>query len=184
MCACLRQCGARYRRYFLACTTLPRTVRTCFRCADHLKSETEHAPARLALSLRFWSLSLFLLLLVLLALQGTHTPSRTMDSSPAPGPLDALLLLHARPIASPSTCRANYVHDPVGMALSGAIVVGLLLSYLPAFARIVRHRNSAGYSPLFLLLGATSSASSLGNIVTLQWGQVACCQYLVRARAP
>ncbi|GJN88333.1 hypothetical protein Rhopal_001298-T1 [Rhodotorula paludigena] len=101
-----------------------------------------------------------------------------MDSSPAPGPLDALLLLHARPIASPSTCRANYVHDPVGMALSGAIVVGLLLSYLPAFARIVRHRNSAGYSPLFLLLGATSSASSLGNIVTLQWGQVACCQYL------
>ncbi|GAA5999379.1 PQ-loop repeat-containing protein [Rhodotorula paludigena] len=101
-----------------------------------------------------------------------------MDSSPAPGPLDALVLLHARPIASPSTCRANYVHDPVGMALSGAIVVGLLLSYLPAFVRIVRHRNSAGYSPLFLLLGATSSASSLGNIVTLQWGQVACCQYL------
>lgn len=29
------------------------------------------------------------------------------------------------------------------------------------------------------MLGATGSASSFMNIITLQWGQVECCKYLV-----
>ncbi|GAA6051552.1 hypothetical protein JCM3770_000412 [Rhodotorula araucariae] len=93
-------------------------------------------------------------------------------------PHDPFHALHSRPIATPHSCRATFVHDPVALSLSLCICIGLLLSYIPAFVRIIRHKSSDGYSPLFLLLGATSSASSLANIVTLQWGQVACCQYL------
>ncbi|GAA5821830.1 hypothetical protein JCM10212_003144 [Sporobolomyces blumeae] len=96
-------------------------------------------------------------------------------SSLAPGPMEAF---HSRPIASPHTCKAAFVHNRTGEILSLCIVVGLIVSYLPQHVRIIRHRNSDGFSPLFLFLGATSSASSLGNIITLQWGQVACCQYL------
>ncbi|GAA5933261.1 hypothetical protein JCM3775_002589 [Rhodotorula graminis] len=93
-------------------------------------------------------------------------------------PDDPLRALHSRPVVSPEACHAAYEHDPVAFTLSACICIGLVLSYLPAYYRIVRHHNSEGYSPWFLLLGATSSASSLANIVTLQWGQVACCQYL------
>jgi len=92
---------------------------------------------------------------------------------------DPLRALHSRPVVSPESCHAAYEHDPLALTLSACICVGLVLSYLPAYVRIVKHHNSDGYSPWFLLLGATSSASSLANIVTLQWGQVACCQYLV-----
>lgn len=91
-------------------------------------------------------------------------------------------LFHSRPTPSPSTCKAAFEHDTTATVLSSLIIAGLLLSYAPQYIRIIRHKNSEGFSPLFLLLGATSSASSLGNIVTLQWGQVACCQYLVRHR--
>ncbi|GAA5896188.1 hypothetical protein JCM5296_007257 [Sporobolomyces johnsonii] len=97
----------------------------------------------------------------------------TADTSPA-----LFASFHSRPIASPHSCREAFHHNRTGEILSLCIVVGLVLSYLPQHLRIIRHRNSEGFSPLFLLLGATSSASSLGNIVTLQWGQVACCQYL------
>ncbi|GAA5953929.1 hypothetical protein JCM3765_000697 [Sporobolomyces pararoseus] len=91
---------------------------------------------------------------------------------------DPFEALHSRPIVSPSTCRAAFQHNRTGEILSICIVVGLVVSYIPQHYRIIRHRNSDGFSPLFLFLGATSSASSLGNIVTLQWGQVACCKYL------
>lgn len=96
----------------------------------------------------------------------------------------ASTVMHSRPTPSPSTCRAAHEHDATANVLSSLIIAGLFLSYLPQWIRIVRHKNSEGFSPLFLLLGATSSASSLGNIVTLQWGQVACCKYLVRAAVP
>ncbi|BGO97934.1 hypothetical protein NBRC10513v2_001930 [Rhodotorula toruloides] len=94
----------------------------------------------------------------------------------------ALALFHSRPTPSPSTCKAAFEHDTTGTVLSSLIIAGLLLSYAPQYIRIIRHKNSEGFSPLFLLLGATSSASSLGNIVTLQWGQVACCQYLTKGQ--
>ncbi|CEQ42716.1 SPOSA6832_04551, partial [Sporobolomyces salmonicolor] len=100
-----------------------------------------------------------------------------MDTSPLP-PASLFASFHSRPIASPHSCREAFHHNRTGEILSLCIVVGLVLSYLPQHFRIIRHRNSEGFSPLFLLLGATSSASSLGNIVTLQWGQVACCHYL------
>ncbi|GAA5963053.1 hypothetical protein JCM21900_002217, partial [Sporobolomyces salmonicolor] len=104
-----------------------------------------------------------------------------MDTSPLP-PASLFASFHSRPIASPHSCREAFHHNRTGEILSLCIVVGLVLSYLPQHFRIIRHRNSEGLSPLFLLLGATSSASSLGNIVTLQWGQVACCHYLVSPR--
>lgn len=86
------------------------------------------------------------------------------------------------------------------MILSLLIIGGMIISYLPQVSpvqcgeggkaedegqhyRIIHARSSEGFSPWFLLLGATSSASSMLNIVTLQWGQVACCQYLVSQRA-
>ncbi|KDE07991.1 hypothetical protein MVLG_01695 [Microbotryum lychnidis-dioicae p1A1 Lamole] len=86
--------------------------------------------------------------------------------------------LHSRPIASPATCKAAYQHDSTTQILSTLIIVGLIASYLPQHYRIIHNKTSDGFSPFFLLLGSTSSASSLLNIVTLQWGQVACCQYL------
>ncbi|GAA5941836.1 PQ-loop repeat-containing protein [Sporobolomyces koalae] len=95
--------------------------------------------------------------------------------SPARDPFAAL---HSRPIVSRETCAAAFQHNRTGEILSTCIVVGLVVSYAPQFYRIIRYRNSEGFSPLFLFLGATSSASSLGNIVALQWGQVACCKYL------
>ncbi|GAA5862856.1 hypothetical protein JCM3774_006664 [Rhodotorula dairenensis] len=89
-----------------------------------------------------------------------------------------LAILHSRPVPSPHTCRASYVHDTPTLVLSACIIAGLVLSYVPQWYRIVRHKNSEGFSPMFLLLGATSAASSLANIVTLQWSQIACCRYL------
>ncbi|GAA5992488.1 hypothetical protein JCM10908_000845 [Rhodotorula pacifica] len=87
-------------------------------------------------------------------------------------------IMHARPVPSPHSCRAAYSHDTLTTVLSSLIILGLVVSYVPQWYRIVRHKNSEGFSPMFLLLGATSSASSLANIVTLQWSQIACCRYL------
>ncbi len=66
-------------------------------------------------------------------------------------------------------------HDPLATGLSSALLVGLVISYLPQVVRIVRKQSSLGFSPWFLLLGATSSASSFLNVVALQWGLVRCC---------
>ncbi|ORY79718.1 hypothetical protein BCR35DRAFT_291450 [Leucosporidium creatinivorum] len=98
-----------------------------------------------------------------------------MDYSPLPPVFAAF---HSRPIVSKDSCRESFTHDQTTMILSLLIVIGLVVSYLPQHLRIIRNKNSEGFSPWFLLLGATSSASSLLNILTLQWGQVACCQYL------
>ncbi|GAA5875621.1 hypothetical protein JCM8547_000888 [Rhodosporidiobolus lusitaniae] len=98
--------------------------------------------------------------------------------SSALDPFSPISLLHSRPPISKETCQAAFQHNGTGELLSALIAVGLIISYAPQHARIIRSKNSEGFSPLFLLLGATSSASSLANIVTLQWGQIACCQYL------
>ncbi|GAA5971570.1 hypothetical protein JCM11641_000645 [Rhodosporidiobolus odoratus] len=91
---------------------------------------------------------------------------------------DPFAAFHSRAPISPSTCRAAYSHNRTGLILSICICIGLIISYIPQHARIIRSKNSEGFSALFLLLGATSSASSLACILVQQWGQVACCQYL------
>ncbi|KAN0066486.1 hypothetical protein ACQY0O_000580 [Thecaphora frezii] len=73
-------------------------------------------------------------------------------------------------------CHAH--HDPVSLYLSIFLCVGLVVSYLPQLLRIILKRSSQGFSPWFLLLGATSSASSFLNVVALQWGIVRCCSEL------
>ncbi|TKY90051.1 hypothetical protein EX895_000049 [Sporisorium graminicola] len=69
-------------------------------------------------------------------------------------------------------------HDPVAVYLSIFLCVGIVVSYLPQIFRIILKKSSQGFSPWFLLLGATSSASSFLNVVALQWGIVSCCPSL------
>lgn len=75
------------------------------------------------------------------------------------------------------TCRP--VHDPTAFYLSAAITAGILISYLPQHVRIIWNKSSEGIDPLFLLLGATSSASSFLNILALSWASVRCCRFVV-----
>lgn len=63
--------------------------------------------------------------------------------------------------------------------LSITICVGLVISYLPQLVRIVRTGSSEGFSPWYLLLGATSSASGMLNLWILQWSLVRCCHSVV-----
>ncbi|KAK0529674.1 hypothetical protein OC842_004168 [Tilletia horrida] len=73
----------------------------------------------------------------------------------------------------PDSCAPE--HDPIALSLSIFLCVGLVVSYLPQIIRIVHKKSSLGFSPWFLLLGATSSSSSFLNLVALQWGLVRCC---------
>ena len=43
--------------------------------------------------------------------------------------------------------------------------------------RIIRNKTSEGISPWYLLLGSTSAASSLLNILVLQWHVLRCCSH-------
>jgi PQ loop repeat len=100
-------------------------------------------------------------------------------------------------------------HNSLAFTLSACISVGLVASYLPQHYRIISSRSSEGFSPWFLLLGmlrsplflrryytsfsfdrdrrvpkigATSSASSLLNVIALQWRVVRCCGEWVGTR--
>lgn len=66
--------------------------------------------------------------------------------------------------------------------LAVVIVVGILISYLPQHLRIILRRSSEGLSPYFILLGATSSAFALINILTLPRSQadIECCYHISR----
>ena len=79
----------------------------------------------------------------------------------------------------PDTCVG--VHDPSAFYLSLFISIGLLVSYIPQHARIIYYKSSEGIDPTFLLLGATSGASSFLNIIALSWTAVRCCPFLVSA---
>lgn len=79
----------------------------------------------------------------------------------------------------PSADTCIPVHDRTAFTLSALISLGLLLSYVPQHARIIYYKSSEGIDPLFLLLGSTSSASSLLNIIALSWTAVRCCPFLV-----
>ena len=64
------------------------------------------------------------------------------------------------------------------VSLAAILVIGILLSYLPQHAKIIRHRTSEGLSPWWVLLGGLSSIATIGNILTLPASRadIKCCQ--------
>ena len=60
------------------------------------------------------------------------------------------------------------------------ILIGMLVSYLPQHARIIKRRTSEGISPWFVLLGTTSATSAFANILLLPKSRqdIACCNEL------
>ncbi|PCH37598.1 hypothetical protein WOLCODRAFT_110170 [Wolfiporia cocos MD-104 SS10] len=74
------------------------------------------------------------------------------------------------------TCTPH--HDYAANALTALLCVGLVISYLPQHLRIIKAGSSEGFSPWFLLLGSTSSASGMLNIVVMQWDIIKCCRVL------
>ncbi|CAD6567382.1 MAG: hypothetical protein CYPHOPRED_001637 [Cyphobasidiales sp. Tagirdzhanova-0007] len=69
-------------------------------------------------------------------------------------------------------------HNAAAFVLAALLSVGLLVSYLPQHGRILYHKSAEGIDPTYLLLGSTSAASSLLNILALSWSTVRCCQFL------
>jgi len=67
-------------------------------------------------------------------------------------------------------------HDWFNALLTFGLCCGLVISYLPQHFRIIHAKSSEGFSPVFLLLGATSAASGMFNMVTLQAPIVRCCR--------
>ncbi|KAG9055188.1 hypothetical protein FS842_002881 [Serendipita sp. 407] len=71
-----------------------------------------------------------------------------------------------------------YQHDTFAAFLTGGLCIGLVLSYLPQHYKIISSKTSQGLNPIFLLLGSTSAASGMLNVITLQWVIIQCCKYL------
>ncbi|KZT59312.1 hypothetical protein CALCODRAFT_493886 [Calocera cornea HHB12733] len=69
----------------------------------------------------------------------------------------------------------NPAHDTFALVLTTFLCLGTLLSYIPQHYRIIAQKTSEGLSPWYLLLGSTSSAAGMLNVITLQWGVVRCC---------
>ncbi|KAH8112396.1 hypothetical protein DFH11DRAFT_489946 [Phellopilus nigrolimitatus] len=74
------------------------------------------------------------------------------------------------------TCEPH--HDLWGTLLTLGLIGGLFASYIPQHYKIIGKGSSEGFSPWFLLLGATSSAAGMLNMWTMQWGVVKCCRYI------
>ncbi|KAH9986283.1 hypothetical protein BJV77DRAFT_1029591 [Russula vinacea] len=55
-------------------------------------------------------------------------------------------------------------HDWFSDVLTGGLILGLCISYAPQHYRIISKGSSEGFSPWFLLLGSTSSASGMLNM--------------------
>ncbi|KAI0824497.1 hypothetical protein BC628DRAFT_1339435 [Trametes gibbosa] len=66
-----------------------------------------------------------------------------------------------------STCEPT--HDAAANALTAFMCIGITISYIPQHWRIISAKSSEGFSPWFLLLGSTSSASGMLNM---------CCRVL------
>jgi len=66
-------------------------------------------------------------------------------------------------------------HDYFTDVLTAVLSVGIIVSYLPQHYRIISNKSSEGFSPWFLLLGSTASASGLLNMIVMQWGVLKCC---------
>jgi len=69
-------------------------------------------------------------------------------------------------------------HDWFTSLLTFGLCCGLIISYAPQHYRIISNGTSLGLSPWFLLLGSTSTAAGLFNMITLQWRIVRCCPVL------
>ncbi|EIN14437.1 hypothetical protein PUNSTDRAFT_80797 [Punctularia strigosozonata HHB-11173 SS5] len=80
------------------------------------------------------------------------------------------------PILSDETCPTH--HDWFTAVLTGGLCLGLIISYLPQHFRIISKGSSEGFSPWFLLLGSTSAASGMLNMITMQWTIIRCCRAL------
>ncbi|KAL0946309.1 hypothetical protein HGRIS_012551 [Hohenbuehelia grisea] len=100
-------------------------------------------------------------------------PSSGGSSKPLPVPAISLLSM------SESTCQPH--HDWFTATLTSGLCLGLIISYAPQHFRIIHKGSSEGFSPWFLLLGSTSSASGFLNMVTMQWGIVKCCRVVSAA---
>ncbi|WVR08984.1 hypothetical protein IAU60_006044 [Kwoniella sp. DSM 27419] len=81
-----------------------------------------------------------------------------------------------RPPPTQDQCPSH--HDVPTLVLSLLLCTGLVISYLPQHLRIIRSKSSEGFSPWFLLLGATSSASGMLNLLIVQWPLFRCCRVL------
>lgn len=79
-------------------------------------------------------------------------------------------------VEAPGSCKPH--HSTLETSLSLFLCLGLIVSYLPQVIRIIVKKSSLGFSPYFLFLGATSSASSFLNVVSLQWAVISCCQWI------
>ncbi|KIJ26509.1 hypothetical protein M422DRAFT_105343, partial [Sphaerobolus stellatus SS14] len=44
--------------------------------------------------------------------------------------------------------------------------------------RIIANKTSEGFSPWYLLLGSTSAASGMLNVIMLQWDVIKCCKHV------
>ncbi|KAG2159237.1 uncharacterized protein EDB93DRAFT_1114541 [Suillus bovinus] len=60
-------------------------------------------------------------------------------------------------------------------ALATFLIIGLVVSYSPQHLRIIQMGSSEGFSPWFLLLGSTSSAAGMLNMIALTWPTIQCC---------
>ncbi|KDR74687.1 hypothetical protein GALMADRAFT_141041 [Galerina marginata CBS 339.88] len=78
------------------------------------------------------------------------------------------------PASMLETCIPH--HDWFNALLTFCLCCGLVISYLPQHFRIIHAKSSEGFSPVFLLLGTTSAASGMLNMVTLQAPIVRCCR--------
>ncbi|TYJ52047.1 hypothetical protein B9479_007348 [Cryptococcus floricola] len=81
---------------------------------------------------------------------------------------------------SPDQCTAT--HDVPTLVLSLVLITGLVISYLPQHLAIISARTSEGISPWYLLLGATSSASGVLNLLIVQWPLFRCCSVISAGR--
>lgn len=86
--------------------------------------------------------------------------------APQPG-----LSEHCQPLAEPGVLTTG---------LAALLVVGILVSYLPQHAKIIKRRTSEGLSPWWVLLGGLSSIAAIGNILTIPTSRadMACCNEL------
>ncbi|PFH53501.1 hypothetical protein AMATHDRAFT_54629 [Amanita thiersii Skay4041] len=75
-----------------------------------------------------------------------------------------------------SECAAQ--HDWFNALLTFGLCCGLVISYAPQHYRIISTGTSLGLSPWFLLLGSTSAAAGMLNMITLQWRIIRCCSTL------
>ncbi|KAK4684497.1 hypothetical protein P7C73_g5684, partial [Tremellales sp. Uapishka_1] len=85
-------------------------------------------------------------------------------------------------LGQPTSAQCPSTHNVPTLVLSLGLCTGLIISYLPQHLRIVRSGSSEGFSPWYLLLGATSSASGMLNLLIVQWPLIRCCRILSAGR--